>query len=505
MEKIKNAVSNSYFVLSLSIVGIFIGYILRIFLSRTLSLEDFGLFYAVSAFIGLFTLVRYLGLNQALAKFVPEFLAKKEDNNIRSTISIVLIIQTITIAIFTLFIFIFREPISISLFKSTTAEPILVLMTLSFFPSMFFTIFQSVFQGYQKLRLYASVEPVRIALTLIFSVIFIDLGAAGVALAYLIAACATTAVFLKGFYGLDITKMHSKITANLTRRILKFSTPVFVSSIATIIISYTDTIIITFFRTLQEVALYQVALPTSQLLLVFSSSIAAVAFPLVSELYSKRRFSDIQKGIRAMTLLLVAMVMPFVAILLSFPEAIISLLFSDSFLLASLTLQVLSISMIFYSIFVIFQTTLDGIGRPFITTKVMFSMAGVNLVLNLLLVPILGITGSAIASLLAYIVGVLLGMRYVSSHTGVSLPFKRLTKIIISGAASFAAMYSIKILLNSPVLLEFVLALVIGFFVYLVAALLLKAITYEDIKIIESKGNIPRPIKKLIRMIFRRW
>ncbi|MBI4174443.1 MAG: hypothetical protein HY517_02260, partial [Candidatus Aenigmarchaeota archaeon] len=50
MEKIRNAVSNSYIVLSLTLLGIFFGYLLRIYLSRNLTLEDFGLFYAVSAF-----------------------------------------------------------------------------------------------------------------------------------------------------------------------------------------------------------------------------------------------------------------------------------------------------------------------------------------------------------------------------------------------------------------------------------------------------------------------
>src|SRR3989338_8354519 len=504
MEKIRNAVSNSYFVLSLSLLGIFIGYLLRIFLSRTLTLEDFGLFYAVSAFIGLFTLVMYLGLNQALAKYIPEFMIHNQKDSIKSSVLSVFIIQSLTIIAFTSLIFIFRDQISLSLFKSPSAEPILLLMTLSFFPSMFFTIFQSVFQGYQKLKLYASVEPIRIALTLLFSVIFIDMGAAGVAVAYLIAACATTIIFFRSFYGLGITRHVSKMSFGLTKKLLKFSMPVFVSSIAAIVISYTDTIVITFYRTLQEVALYQVALPTSQLLLVFSGSIAAVAFPLISELYSRKRFGEVKKGVKAMSVLLLVMIMPFVAILVTFPEAVISILFSESFLPASLALQVLSVSMIFYSLFVVFQTTLDGIGKPIITTKIMFSMAGINLLLNLMLVPILGITGSAFASLLAYVAGAILGMRFVSIHAGVSLPFNRLAKIIASAVASIAAMFLIKFALPLPLYPEFVLAVATGILVYILVASAMKAITYEDVKFIESKGNMPRPIRELARAIFRK-
>ena len=504
MEKIRNAVSNSYFVLTLALIGIFIGYLLRIFLSRTLTLEEFGLFYAVSAFIGLFTLVRYLGLNQALAKFIPEFLIKNERGNIKSSIAIVLAIQTLTIIAFTLLIFAFREQISFSFFKSSSAEPVLILMALSFFPSMFFTVFQSVFQGYQKLKLYASVEPVRILLTFVFSVMFIGMGATGVAIAYLIAACATTLILFRNFYSLGITKVSSRVSYSLARKLFGFGVPVFVSSIAAIVISYIDTIVITYYRTLQEVALYQVALPTSQLLLVFSGSIAAVAFPLISELYSRKRYKEVEKGVKIMSVLLTAMIMPFVAILVTFPEVIIGILFSDSFLLASLTLQVLSIAMIFYSIFVIFQTTLDGIGKPIATTKIMFSMAAINIVLNVALVPALGITGSAFASLISYAAGVVIGMRYVSMHANVSLPFRRLSKIIGSGIISVTIMYSIKTLLAMPVYAEFVLSVIAGLATYIAAASALRAITFEDIKFIESKGNIPRPVREVARMIFKK-
>ena len=503
MEKIRNAVSNSYFVLSLSLLGIFIGYLLRIFLSRTLTLEDFGLFYAVSAFIGLFTLVRYLGLNQALAKFIPEFMIRNEKGNIKSSVLSVFVIQALTIIAFTALVFIFREQISASLFKSPSAEPILLLMTLSFFPSMFFTVFQSVFQGYQKLKLYASVEPVRIALTFLFSVIFIDMGATGVAVAYLIAACVTTIVFFRSFRGLGITKYASKMSFGLTKKLLKFSMPVFVSSIAAIVISYTDTIVITFYRTLPEVALYQVAMPTSQLLLVFSGSISAVAFPLISELHSRKRFRDVQKGVRAMSVLLLVMVVPFVALLVTFPDAIIGILFSEAFLPAALALQVLSISMIFYSIFVIFQTTIDGIGKPIVTTKIMFAMAAVNLVLNFSFVPVLGITGSAIASLLAYITGVGLGMRQLKKEN-ISLPGKRIGKIILSAVISGAVMESIRLGFNMNIYLEFAVALIAGFLVYILSALVLKAISYEDVELLESKGNMPRPIRRVVRIIFRK-
>ena len=225
MEKyIKEAVKNSYFVLAMSAVSIIIGYLLRVFLSRSLSMEDFGLFYAVSAFMGIFILVRYLGLNQATAKFIPEFLSKKEYGKIKTLIVLVLGAQSLTVIAFSALVFIFKDQITISLFKASGADAVLMLMVLSFFPSMFFVLFQTVFQGYQKLREYALVEPVRIFTTFIFSMLLISQGAAGVAMAYLIASVFTTLIFLASFLKLGILGYKIDLSKKFVVDIFKFST-----------------------------------------------------------------------------------------------------------------------------------------------------------------------------------------------------------------------------------------------------------------------------------------
>ena len=503
MSHIKNAMKNSYFVLTLSVFGIFVGYMLRIFLSRTLSIEDFGLFYAVSAFIGLFTLIRYLGLNQALTKYIPEFLVKGDKNNIKTSITIVVIIQMLTVLAFTGIILVFHNSITYSLFKTDMADSVLILMTLSFLPSLFFMIFQSVFQGYQKLKTYALVEPARISLTFLFSVLLISMGVAGVALAYLIAAIITTLLFFFSFYKLGIMSAKTKINSDILKKILRFSMPVFVSSIAIFIITYTDTIVITFYRSLEEVALYQVAMPTSQLLLIFSGAIAAVAFPLISELHARKRFGEIQKSISVIITVLVFLILPIVILLVSFPEAIIKFLFSDAFLPAAVTLQILTVSMIFYSIFTVLQTTLDGIGRPFINTKILFLMAGANLVLNIALVPTYGIIGSAFASLTSYLIGVAVGLSFVRKLLNVSLPLYKLAKVSAGAVISIGIIFVIRPYVYLPIYQQFTVLLVIGWVFYLVFVIFSKAITKEDVVFIDAI-HMSKIAKILTKLVYRR-
>ena len=504
---IRNALKNSYFVLFLSLFGIIIGYVLRIFLSRYLTIEDFGLFYAVSAFVGLFTIVRYLGLNQALTKFIPEFLIKKENSKIKSSIIFTVVFQLITITAFTIIILFFQNDISL-LFKSGKAGTVLTLMVLSFIPSTFFTVFQSVFQGYQRLKMYALIEPVRISSTFALSVLFIiflQLGVSGVALAYFCAAIFTSVVFSISFFKLDMIKTKTTLSSDLTKKLFRFGIPVFMSGVALIIINFTDTLVITFFRTLDEVALYQVALPTTQLLLVFSSATAAVMFPLVSYLYASKKMAEIERGLRVISVMMLFVLLPFVILLYSFPEVVVQILFSSKFLPAVNTIKILSIGMIFYSFFVLFQTTLDGIGKPFISTKIMFAMAVSNIAMNLILVPILGIMGAAVAFTITFFIGVIAGWKYLNKYLKVSFAYSRVTKIFIAAFISAAIAYLMKVWINLPQYEEFFVALITSWAVFLIVIVLSRSVTGEDIEFLESKDiNVPSYVKKITKIIFKR-
>lgn len=500
---INEAVKNSYYVLVLSLLGVVIGYLLRVFLSRALSIEDFGLFYAVSAFVGLLTLVRYLGLNQALAKFIPEFLISNDRNRIKSSITIVLIVQTITILVFTALVVIFQDALSLALFKSDRASWVIILMTLSFLPSMVFMIFQSVFQGYQRLKLYAWIEPIRISVTFMSSMLLSSMGALGIALAYLVTSIVTSLIFLPSFLKLGILKEKSSVTSELFFRLFRFGGPVFLSSVGFIVINFTDTLVITYFRSLEEVALYQVALPTSQLLIVFSSAIAAVIFPLVSYLYSSKKYADIGKGLKVIISMMLVVLIPFVIVLFTFPDIILRLLFSSQFIPAANALQVLSVGMIFYSIFFVLQTVLDGIGRPFINTKIMFLMAIVNIVLNIMLVPVLGIVGSATAFLISFLVGSLIEYRYVRKYLPMTLPLGRLSKITLGAIISIACIFAAKAYLQAPTIGNFVVSLAIGWLVYFVIAIATKAVTSEDVEVVASFMPLPAFAKKTSKKLFR--
>ena len=78
-------------------------------------------------------------------------------------------------------------------------------------------------------------------------------------------------------------------------------------------------------------------------------------------------------------------------IMFSFTDLIINVLFGTDYILASNTIKILSIGMIFLILHRINTNFLSGIGKPQIITKIVYIVAIFNLIANLILIPILGI------------------------------------------------------------------------------------------------------------------
>ena len=74
MKKItKQTINSTFFVSIFGIISIILAYSLRIILAKNLSLEDFGLFYAVFSFVSLFLFFEGFGTSTALVKFISQF------------------------------------------------------------------------------------------------------------------------------------------------------------------------------------------------------------------------------------------------------------------------------------------------------------------------------------------------------------------------------------------------------------------------------------------------
>ena len=171
MTYTKFAVKNVGIIFVISIIAAFLGYLVRLILAKNLTLEEFGLFYAVFAFLGMLGVFKSFGFDKALAKFIPEFLHKKRKDHIKSSIIYVSIIQLITNSIIIAAIYFLSNFLAVHFFNSSQASTVLRLMAIAFFIDSFVLVLKFSFQGFKKMLFFSGIDLVRMLLLVI--IIFI--------------------------------------------------------------------------------------------------------------------------------------------------------------------------------------------------------------------------------------------------------------------------------------------------------------------------------------------
>ena len=475
--------------------GVF-GIFLRMFLARSLSVEEYGLFYAVFVFVSFFALFRDLGLNQTLVKYIPEFSVKKEFGAIKSSIVFVSIFQAIFAFLVVAVLLVFSGRIALAVFGTEAAIlPIWVLCGY-FFATTFFHILRSAYHGFQNMPAFVLMDFFWITSVLLVAVLFVSVlgqGVGGAASAYVVATVMMIVLGLAYFRRRypQVSKGKSSITKPLAKKFFIFALPVFIGAIAGLVIGYMDTLMITVFRTLPEVGFYQVAQPTASMLWYFVVALMTVFFPMVSELWARREGGLLSGALHFLTKFSFVLTLPIALAFIAFPEIIIRLLFGEGYLAGKIALQILAFNAIAYTLFGILSCTINGIGKPIIVTKVFGVMACFNLVGNLVLIPPYGIEGAAVATLGSFLLGLLMLFHYARKLVGFTMPSSPLLKTVVGGVLTLFLIFGLKSALGLPPWPEAFAVMIPSLVFYGIWILATKAITRNDLGLIARIVPVP--------------
>lgn len=485
MNYAKKALHGTAYIFVISVLAAFIGYLLRLVLVRGMPQEDYGLFYAVFSLFGLLAIFKELGLNQAVAKFIPELLHKKDYIGVKSTILLSFYMQILFSALIAAVAIIFSRQLATYFFHTSSAVTVIIILAVMFFLMPLENLFRYAFQGFQNMLYFASVELIRMLLILAMSIVMFAMGmkilAPSIAYSavYVIVPFICLPFFLRLFP--QFLKVKAKIDMALVRKLMRFGIPVMIGIFGSIIMLYTDTVVLTYFRGLNDVALYQVASPTSKLLLYLGYAIAAVFLPLSAELWVKGEKDKLRNGIELVYKYSFIVLIPMVMLMLTFPELILKIFFGKGYIAAAPALEILAVGSIFYTIGLINGNLLSGIGRPKENMKIVLYAALFNLAANIIFIPYYGIVGAASTTFVSYLIILIFTSYKVKKIISVSAPWLGWLKILLAGGVFVAVISLLKSTLEMNVWLEIIISVGVASLVYVLLLFLLKAITKEDI------------------------
>jgi O-antigen/teichoic acid export membrane protein len=308
--------------------------------------------------------------------------------------------------------------------------------------------------------------------------------------------------FLKKFFP-QIFKTGVQVNKNIIKGLFAFALPVLLGGLGEIILSNMDTIMLTAFRPLSEVGLYQVAQPTANVLGYFSAGLTTIFFPMVSELWAKGEKKLLGEELCFLIKFSFILVLPSALVLIAFPEIAIRFLFGENYLLGAMALQILAGNVIISTVLSILTSLMAGIGKPLTNTKVVGVMAFLNFFGNLLLIPPYGIEGASLTTLISTLVGVLLLLHHAKKYVEFATPTLPLVKTFAGGLLTLLLLMGLKRVIELPPWHEALVVAIPSMLFYGVWILGTKAVTKEELKLIARIVPLPKWLVRVAGKIVR--
>jgi len=481
----KKAIKGATSIFLAGIVSAGLAYLIRIIMARNLIPADYGLFYSMLTFILFFSVFRDAGLNTALTKYIAEYETKKDYSKIKTLILSSLISQLILSLILFSILVLISGFLSTYYFKTEISASLFRLLSLYIFPSVLISIILSILSGFQSMGTFSIMEPLRNATTLILMAILFKLGQGlnSPIIAYLIGSILSGVIMgaiLKKYS--FIMRFKLKNLWKTTKQLFNFGIPVMFTGIGHMAIAYIDILILTYFASLEAVGVYNIILPTAIMFLFFSRSISTVIFPMISELWIKKDKKRVIDGIKMIYKYTFIFTIPLLLTIFVFSGLFLKTFFGEEYAWGILAFRILLIGVLFYMIAEINNAIISGIGRPKEVTKIIFIIAGVNIFLNILLIPTFKLTGAAFATSFSYFIALVLSMRKINKMMKVLIPWNKWIKTFISGVFFVGSIYLIKGVLTLTPLYESLLSLIFALMIYILMVFILKIINIKEIK-----------------------
>ncbi len=288
----------------------------------------------------------------------------------------------------------------------------------------------------------------------------------------------------------------------------QFAFPIAIASASSIIITNVDKVVIQLFWGAEQVGQYFAVYNLSRFILNFSSAVAVLLLPTISEFHAKNNMSEIRNLTLSSERYLSMIVFPIIILMVILAEPIIHILLSDKYLPALLVMQILPFFVLLEILSQPYQSQLQGMNMPHIVRNRILLMMIVNIILNFILVPRdiqslglklagLGSAGSAIASVIAYLVGLLTTRVYAFRVAAIKGNNRILLHILAATAVGILIYYITKIVFIGR-WYELLGISLFGLLLYFGILFCLREFTKNDFKFFIDTLNIKKMYKYVI-------
>jgi O-antigen/teichoic acid export membrane protein len=491
-----------------TIIGTLLGFIGTVIIVRYLTTEDYGLFSLALTVIGILAGLSTLGLGSGATRYIAYFKGKQDSKKIFGVIVSSIQITLTASVLCSIFLFLASDAISMAIVHNNDLSTILRILSITIPFSILSVTVLSIFRGFGVVEpkvYFSDVLQQILRIPFFIAVVFLGLALIGAVYAYLgVIVITCVALIMYAAKKLPAFIQKEGHFEPMRKELLYFSLPLFGEGILAIIITSTDKLMLGYFKTPETVGLYSVALSLANFIPIVLTSLAFIYLPIMSQLFSKNLFDEMKRTYAVLTKWVFSATLPIFLIMFLFPDAVLNILFSARYMQAAIALQLLALGFFTHTFLGPNSATLTVMGKTRLVLLNVIVRTIMNVFLNLLLIPPMGIAGAAIASAISLTTGNILASTelYLLSKTH---PFTKnyLKPVVISimlVTVIYTLVQNIFDVLSIWMLITFFILFLV---VYGLSMLFTKSFDNEDIMIllaIEKRLGVDvTPIKKILR------
>lgn len=447
--------------------------ILLSILTKTLPIEDYGVWVQLTVTVSLIPMLVTLGLPYAMVRFLSN--VKKKETIQEGFYSIGFVVVCMGLVTSLLF-FLFSNIISISLFNGNilVVEVLSVIILLECINGFLLSYFRT-FQQIKKYSIFFSAKT-WLQLVLITILVLSNMGILGVVLGLLISSVFIL-IIMSYTIILEIGLKFPKFT--YIKKYLDFGFPTIPGNLSNWLVDSSDRYLIGLFLSSAFVGYYSPGYVLGNSIYMFMAPLAFLLPAVLPKHYENNNIQEVETILKYSLkyFLLLAIPSAFGLSLLSKPLLTI-LSTSDISSQGYFITPFAAISAVLFGSYIIISNIIILEKKTRILGTIWIIAAITNIGLNIILIPIMGIIGAGITTLISYSLVLILIIKYSFKYLKIDFEFTFVFKSILASSAMSLIILVLKIDNN---LFSILIGIGLSIIVYIIFLILLKVIKKEEI------------------------
>ena len=442
-------------------------------LTKGLGVNLYGIWSLINIAISLMVPIALISLNLAIVRFLA---AENNEDRIRDDLISAFSVVFITGAVLSIFLFLLSDLIASSIFKDVSATYYIKIASVLILINSLYLMSLSFFRMRRSMGLYS-------LLIVIFNISAVALIITSTLLGYkltgvLIASVINGIIFIL----INLIIIHKKIgfkypTLSHMKSYIRWGLPLIPNASILWIINTSDRYIISYFLGVDAAGIYSAAYTIGEYSLFILGPLIIVLYPTISRHYDQGNLTETKGYLKYSIKYLMMIAIPSAFGLSILAKPLLNVLTTPQFISGSVVVPFVAFGAVIYSFFQVCLCIIQLVGKTEITVRLLGIAAVLNIALNFLLIPKIGIIGAAIATFIAYaVLGILtliVTRRYMKFD--LSLPF--IGKSVISSSIMTLCIWAI----SPKTLVWTIISIIAGVLIYFSILFIIKGFSKSEI------------------------